>query len=660
MIRWRAIAAGAAGTVNQLFDSPMPRPERLGPYRIGEPLGKGGMGYVYAATHEHTGDRVAVKALSPELAMAEGFCERFEAEIESLRKLRHLNIVELFGYGEDAGTHFYAMELVDGASLEEELRAGRRFYWREVTQIAIQVCRALKHAHDHGVIHRDIKPANILLDREETVKLADFGIARLFGATQLTTAGGILGTADFMAPEQADGRPVTDRCDQYALGSVMYALLAGRPPFRAKTLPEMLQLQRFANPEPIRRYAPQTPIHLEKVIDQLLAKAPNDRFPNTLVLARHLEAMVQALSRPAADDFLVDDRDGDAGDSATPNGESMADMTMTRAETRPGGASRDPREADAAGTPAGRTSASGIRSQPTRVAPADNASAENTNGANDPTDAGRSDLESPEAAGGDSPTHRFTVVGEGDDEPEPQGAGWAAAAQLALFLLLLAGAGGVAYFMMQPPSADALYASLSAVSEEEWERGDKSAREDLESFLRRFPDDPRAESLRDRSLRVADSKLGRRLRAASLRNDRFNTRLSPGERLYVEALRLEKTSQAAARERYTQLVVLLDLPLEDAGDERVLRGQLLALAKQQLGRLKQRGEAAAERSLPFAQSRLESARAIGRDEPQKAAGVCRALIAVYGDRPWAEGVVSEARELLESLEEPSNAASSPP
>ena len=128
-------------------------------------------------------------------------------------------------------------------------------------------------------MHRDIKPANILLYGDDRVKLADFGIARLFGTTQLTTAGGVLGTADYMSPEQADGRPVTARCDQYSLGGVMYALLAGRPPFRAKNLPQMLQLQRFAKPEPVRRYAPDTPEQLERVIMQLLAKDPAERFP---------------------------------------------------------------------------------------------------------------------------------------------------------------------------------------------------------------------------------------------------------------------------------------------------------------------------------------------------------------------------------------------
>ncbi|MEM9658469.1 MAG: serine/threonine-protein kinase, partial [Planctomycetota bacterium] len=274
--------------------------DKLGPYRIGRKIGKGGMGSVFEAVDEQDGRQVAVKALNPQLATSEGFRERFEAEIESLKKLRHEGLVRLLGWGEDEGALFYSMELVNGPSLEEEIVSGRRFDWRETLGIAIQVCRALKHAHDHGVVHRDIKPANVLINENGDAKLADFGIARFFGATQLTVAGGVLGTAESMSPEQPDGRPVTEKCDQYSLGSVMFALLAGRPPFRADTMPEMLQLQRFAEPDPVRRYARETPEQLERLIQQLLSKDPEKRFPNVMVLTRHMEAMQMALSRKAA------------------------------------------------------------------------------------------------------------------------------------------------------------------------------------------------------------------------------------------------------------------------------------------------------------------------------------------------------------------------
>ncbi len=297
--------------------------EQLGPYRLGRQLGKGGMGSVYAGVDTTTGQRVAVKALTPQLAAAEGFRERFEAEIESLKKLQHEGIVRLYGYGEDDGILFYSMELVDGPSLEQEINDGRRFDWQETLSIAIQVCKALKHAHDHGVVHRDIKPANLLVAEDGRVKIADFGIARLFGATALTSAGGILGTADYMSPEQVDGRPVTEKCDQYALGCVMFALLAGRPPFRAKTMPEMLQMQRYAEPESVRRYAPEAPQPLDWLVRQLLSKEPADRFPNVMVLARHMEAMQKGLARPGQ-------AEGSAGPGAATRGGKPLDETQAR------------------------------------------------------------------------------------------------------------------------------------------------------------------------------------------------------------------------------------------------------------------------------------------------------------------------------------------
>ena len=146
--------------------------EKLGPYRIERQIGKGGMGAVYAAVYEGAGSaagtRVAIKALAPQLAMEDGFRERFEAEIDSLKQLRHEGIVRLYGYGEQDGILFYSMELVEGTSLEEEINKGRRFTWHETLPIGIQVCRALKHAHDHGVIHRDIKPANLMLTKDES------------------------------------------------------------------------------------------------------------------------------------------------------------------------------------------------------------------------------------------------------------------------------------------------------------------------------------------------------------------------------------------------------------------------------------------------------------------------------------------------------------
>ncbi len=270
-------------------------PEQLGPYRIVGLLGRGGMGAVYRGIHVDTDEPAAIKVLAAGLAEEEGFRQRFEAEIETLRKLYHPNIVQLFGFGEQDGILFYAMELVEGRSLEEELRRGRRFDWREVARLGIQICRALRHAHDRGVVHRDIKPANLLLSHDGRVKLSDFGIARLFGYTRMTAAGSVLGTVEYMAPEQADGRAVGPRADLYSLGGVFFALLARRPPFRARSLAEMLEKHRTATPEPVRRYAPETPTEFEFLIAELLQKDPDKRVANATLVARRLEAMLRAL-----------------------------------------------------------------------------------------------------------------------------------------------------------------------------------------------------------------------------------------------------------------------------------------------------------------------------------------------------------------------------
>src|SRR5688500_4015355 len=270
--------------------------EKLGPYKLEKVLGRGGMGTVYVGLHEETGERAAVKVLSGHLADDEAFRERFQIEVETLKRLSHPNIVQLSGFGEDDGHLFYVMELIHGRSLHDELAAGRRFTWREVTRIGILVAQALKHAHDRGIIHRDLKPANLLIDDQDHIKLTDFGIAKLYGGSSVTADGGVLGTADYMAPEQAEGKPITSRCDLYSLGSVLFALLTGRPPFAGKSLPEVIQGLRFEKPPPLHRLNPDVPDEFESIVNQLLEKDPQKRIPTAVAVANRLKAMVHALS----------------------------------------------------------------------------------------------------------------------------------------------------------------------------------------------------------------------------------------------------------------------------------------------------------------------------------------------------------------------------
>jgi serine/threonine-protein kinase len=627
----------------------------LGPYVIDKPLGKGGMGSVYAATDPQTGQRVAIKALSPHLATAEGFRERFEAEIESLKTLRHDGIVRLYGYGEQDGILFYSMELVDGISLEDELKAGRRFNWREVTNIAIQLSLALKHAHDHGIVHRDIKPANILLGDDERVKLADFGIARLFGATSLTTAGGVLGTADYMSPEQADGRPVTARCDQYSLGGVIYALLAGRPPFRAKNLPQMLQLQRFANPEPVRRYAAETPEQLEHVVMQLLAKDPADRFPNTQVLARHLQAMVNALSRPAADDFALASEQSPAARFLGPIHESIS-TDATQADPR----SEENNLKVASQDPQGTLSASASQSAATLAAN------ESVARANSPVAA--TARVTSNVAGMPVPAERltrFTTVEEEEALLSSQlERPWLlVTAQLLVFVAILAAIGGAIMYLSRPPSADKLYTAITTRVANDDDPSLGKAENEITDFLARFPNDPRAELLRTYSERMQLDRLERRLQRQTRSGWSINTSLLPVEELYLDAAAMANTSPDKALAMLGSLVDLYDndAPIDSKKSPPAATGKkkadrdaaertasVVQLAKHRIQGLRSDLGKQHEQQLAAIDERLSAADRLKTSNPQQSAAILQAIVDLHADDAWAADVVRRARDELKA------------
>jgi serine/threonine protein kinase len=601
----------------------------LGPYEINKPLGKGGMGSVYAATDTQTGQRVAIKVLAPHLAVAEGFRERFEAEIESLKTLRHEGIVRLYGYGEQDGMLFYSMELVEGISLEDELKAGRRFNWREVTSIAIQLSLALKHAHDHGIVHRDIKPANILLANDEQVKLADFGIARLFGMTQLTTAGGVLGTADYMSPEQAEGRPVTARCDQYSLGGVMYALLAGRPPFLAKNLPQMLQLQRFADPEPVRRYAPDTPEQLERVITQLLAKDPADRFPNTQVLARHLQALVRALSRPASDDFALSSEQSPGGHDDSSIEQSLV-IVPTQAEHS-----------------ARRESRRSLATQDAATLAAEDAEANSQSAGNAPGAAVSADGTVPRAP--ERPT-RFTTLEEEEARlrAQHQRPWLLIAVQLAALVAVLAGMGALAVYLSRPPSANALYQTVSQRGEGDDEASLGSVESEVDKFLELYPNDPRAHELQRYKERIELDRLERKLRRRARDSGSTDPSLLPAEQLYLRAASAAEASPDEALALLQSLVELYGPSAPDEADDQV--AAIVQLAARRLAALRTDLDKSHKRQLAALGDRLDAAQHLLKNNPQQAAAMYQAIIDLHEGDAWAEKVVGEARSRLAELE----------
>ncbi|MEZ5943096.1 MAG: serine/threonine-protein kinase [Planctomycetaceae bacterium] len=298
----------------------VPIPEQIGPYRLVEELGAGGMGTVYLGVHMQNETRAAIKVLPASMARESGFVARFNREIDAMRQLSNSNenIVELYDSGEDSGTYYYAMEYVPGETLTARLGREKRLPWRDAIDIAVQICRALKAAHNAGVVHRDLKPSNLLLRDDGVVKLADFGVAQVFATSKLTVTGGILGTAEYMSPEQAQGSRATRQSDIYSLGAVLYVMLTGRPPFTGKTTLEIAQKHKFSQFDSPRRIVPDIPHWLDEVVCKCLSKKPEDRYPDAYVLGLRLQEI------PKKVDLAASEADFDYGGQVAPDKETEA------------------------------------------------------------------------------------------------------------------------------------------------------------------------------------------------------------------------------------------------------------------------------------------------------------------------------------------------
>lgn len=274
---------------------------RIGPFEVGTQLGVGGMGIVYLATYLKTGQQCALKVLTPGMSAAPDLVRRFEREMEILKKLRHKHIVRYFGGGRSGSQHYYAMELIDGGTLEDVLKKRGRLSWEQTIEVCLQVCRGLEHAHNHAIVHRDLKPANLFITKKGRVKIGDFGIARDTQATALTAAGKTVGTYAYMAPEQISGKPpVSRRTDLYALGCVMYEILTGEPPFRADTPAEMLMQHLKDDPPRVTATAIDCPTPLEDVIFQLMEKDPEERYYDALAVQVALEEVGEKVRQQAS------------------------------------------------------------------------------------------------------------------------------------------------------------------------------------------------------------------------------------------------------------------------------------------------------------------------------------------------------------------------
>lgn len=262
---------------------------RIGPYRLLQEVGRGGMAVVYKATHPRTDEIVALKQMLPQYTGDEAMLDRFLSEIELVRSIGHPNIVRIIDAGDVSGQPYYAMEYIDGVSLEKLLEKERRLPAADVRRICGGVARALAKAHDIGVIHRDIKPANIMLTTSGSPKLMDFGIARRLDGPSLTQAGLIVGTPNYMAPEICRGLSPSPRSDIYSLGATMYHLLVGRQPLvheDPRALMSMIMTQDPADP---RQIVKDTDGELADLIMQCLRKDPGHRPASMLEVAQRLD-----------------------------------------------------------------------------------------------------------------------------------------------------------------------------------------------------------------------------------------------------------------------------------------------------------------------------------------------------------------------------------
>ena len=269
------------------------RPERDmiidGRYRIINRLGSGGMADVYCAEDSQLGRRIALKVLHRRFAEDPQFVERFRREASSAAGLSHPNIVGIFDRGEWDGTYYIAMEYVEGRTLKEIVREKGAAPAEAATDITLQILRAARYAHKHGVVHRDIKPHNVLIDGDGRVRVTDFGIARA-GASDMTETGSVMGTAQYLSPEQAQGRPVDERADLYSIGIVLYELLTGRVPFDADSPVTVALKQVSEAPVPPRELVPGIPPALENVVLRAMEKDPDRRYQTADDFIAALEA----------------------------------------------------------------------------------------------------------------------------------------------------------------------------------------------------------------------------------------------------------------------------------------------------------------------------------------------------------------------------------
>jgi len=266
-----------------------------GRYQIIEELGKGGMGRVYKANDTDIKEKVAIKLIKPEISTDKKTIERFQNELKFARKIRHKNVCQMYDLNREEGTYYITMEYVEGENLKNMIRMSGQLGIGTAISVGKQVCEGLAEAHKLGVIHRDLKPSNIMIDREGSVRIMDFGIARSLKEKGITGAGVMIGTHEYMSLEQVEGKETDQSSDIYSLGVILYEMVTGRVPFEGDTPFSIGVKQKSEIPRPPKEINEQIPEDLNQMILNCMEKDKEKRYQNVGELKSDLVRLEQGL-----------------------------------------------------------------------------------------------------------------------------------------------------------------------------------------------------------------------------------------------------------------------------------------------------------------------------------------------------------------------------
>lgn len=623
----------------------------IGPYNIVRILGQGGMGTVYHGVHTKTNDPVAIKVIAANMAQHQRFRRRFDAEIQTLLKLKHPSIVQLIGFGEEKGLLFYSMEYVDGENLQQQLRREKRLPWERVVDHAIDICSALKHAHDFGIIHRDLKPANVMINSQGRVKLTDFGIAKLFGAADATVAGSVLGTADFMPPEQAEGKPVSVRSDLYSLGSTCYAALTGRPPFVGKNIPEILFNVRYGTLVPIQDIVDNVPQELCDIVHELLNREPSKRPPTGLVVGNRLQALRLGLAArtktqlPGGPNSVGDMKEMTSIDMRDlETGVSIPSMNLPGV---PGDATMvvpNPASKKTNESATNPSMASGVRHTGPSVA-----------GPNDKTRIAISNdgfelVDSPSGVDQlgktnftevrDDDRRRTTITSSVPDEISP----WAKWISVGMLVGLLVVCTASIVWFLQPQSASVLYSEIAAAVESGDEEAMIAIEPTIDRFVELYPNDARVDEVTAFKSEIANVRSVRRLQ----RRARYGgtDQLDAVEQAFLECLKAQAIDSELAKRKLTAMVNLFSSTEQLTNRQQ----QMVEQAKRVLDKLASEPPQSRNPSLEFLEQQMRWAET--NLSPATRAAWLKSLVELFQDKPWARNIVEEAKKAIATLDKP--------